>query len=329
MRIAVIGAGIAGISCASELQQAGYEVVLFDKARSVGGRMTSKRTLHGYMDFGAQYFTARDPLFQQQVARWQQQGVVSRWLAPIYQYQQHNLIASPDEQQRFIGVPAMHSPLKWQAKRLQNYISCRIVALQPAANLWHLVSEQGESYGPFEHVVIAIPPVQAASLLPPANKIPLPETLLQPCWAVTLVLARASGHPAGGIFIKDKDSNLSWVSRHNSKPGRAQAESWLLHFSPAFSALHLEQDIVFWRETAEQALAKLLTQPIQVVDVVAHRWLYAQINDKAAAGVIEGAIGQGLWLAGDWTRGGRVENAWLSGYDIAIKIRENRSGQHE
>ena len=35
--IAIIGAGISGLSCASQLQQAGINVTLFDKSRGPGG----------------------------------------------------------------------------------------------------------------------------------------------------------------------------------------------------------------------------------------------------------------------------------------------------
>ena len=38
MSIAIIGAGMAGISCARALREAGREVVLFDKGRAAGGR---------------------------------------------------------------------------------------------------------------------------------------------------------------------------------------------------------------------------------------------------------------------------------------------------
>lgn len=320
MKVAVIGAGIAGISCASELQQAGCDVMLFDKARGPGGRMTSKRTAYGYMDFGAQYFTARHPLFQQQVAKWQQQGVVSRWLAPIYQYQQDQLTASSDEQQRYIGVPAMHSPLKWQAQHISSELDCRITALQPQAEGWQLLSEQGQVYGPYQQVVLTMPPAQVAALLPTEHNISLPEALLQPSWAVTLILAEPTGHAAGGIFIKAKHSPLSWISRHNSKPGRAQAESWLLHFNPSYSAANLQQTAEFWQQQATQHLTEILAQPIQVAEVICHRWLYAQINAADIASLVNDHPVTGVWLAGDWTRGGRVENAWLSGFDVATKI---------
>lgn len=54
-KIAVIGAGIAGLTCAYELQKAGHEVVVFEKGDQVGGRMSS-RTMNNYIfDLGADH----------------------------------------------------------------------------------------------------------------------------------------------------------------------------------------------------------------------------------------------------------------------------------
>ncbi len=54
-RIAVIGAGIAGLTCAYELQKAGFSVVVYEKNSYVGGRMSS-RTKDGFIfDFGADH----------------------------------------------------------------------------------------------------------------------------------------------------------------------------------------------------------------------------------------------------------------------------------
>ena len=70
MTIAIIGAGIAGAACAQELVRLGKQVVVFDKGRAAGGRMSSKRTATGYLDLGAQYFTARSQAFNQQCQQW-------------------------------------------------------------------------------------------------------------------------------------------------------------------------------------------------------------------------------------------------------------------
>ena len=39
MRIAIIGAGMAGLSCGQRLAEGGHEVELFDKGRGAGGRV--------------------------------------------------------------------------------------------------------------------------------------------------------------------------------------------------------------------------------------------------------------------------------------------------
>ena len=68
MKTAIIGAGMAGLSCARALIAAGQNVDLFDKGRGPGGRMSTRRmeTPIGEIrwDHGAQFFTARDDRFR-------------------------------------------------------------------------------------------------------------------------------------------------------------------------------------------------------------------------------------------------------------------------
>ena len=83
MRYAIVGAGMAGLACAEALKQAGHSVVLFDKGRGAGGRMSTRRlpTSLGEVaiDHGAQYFTARDPAFKNLVSTWRDQGIAVPW----------------------------------------------------------------------------------------------------------------------------------------------------------------------------------------------------------------------------------------------------------
>ena len=44
---AIIGAGIAGITCARTLAQAGHQVTVFEKSRGPGGRMSTRTTPFG------------------------------------------------------------------------------------------------------------------------------------------------------------------------------------------------------------------------------------------------------------------------------------------
>ena len=52
---AIIGAGMAGLACATRLAAAGCAVRLFDKGRRPGGRMASKSLSAGGHDFAFEY----------------------------------------------------------------------------------------------------------------------------------------------------------------------------------------------------------------------------------------------------------------------------------
>ena len=54
-KIAVIGAGISGLTCGYELQKAGFEVTVFEADDHVGGRMWSREIDTFNFDIGADH----------------------------------------------------------------------------------------------------------------------------------------------------------------------------------------------------------------------------------------------------------------------------------
>ena len=60
-RVAVVGAGIAGLSAAYELRQAGVEVVVFEAADRPGGKLQTRQFVGMDLDEGADSFLARVP----------------------------------------------------------------------------------------------------------------------------------------------------------------------------------------------------------------------------------------------------------------------------
>lgn len=68
--VGIIGAGIAGLSYATKLQKAGYNVALFKKSHGVSGRLSTPSNVTWQWDLGAQYFTTRDPIFTAEVECW-------------------------------------------------------------------------------------------------------------------------------------------------------------------------------------------------------------------------------------------------------------------
>src|SRR5262245_30449982 len=83
LSIAVIGGGMAGLSCARALTDHRFTVKVFDEGREPGGRIAT-RWIAGYQfDDGAQYFTARDPRFQREVDAWLACGVAAEWTGRV------------------------------------------------------------------------------------------------------------------------------------------------------------------------------------------------------------------------------------------------------
>ena len=74
--IVIVGAGLTGIMAARTLTDKGYEVLLIDKGKSVGGRMATRRIGGGKVDHGAQFFTVRTERFQSEVDQWLSQGFI-------------------------------------------------------------------------------------------------------------------------------------------------------------------------------------------------------------------------------------------------------------
>ena len=120
--IAVIGAGLAGLSCAQALLQAGHTVHVFDKSRGPSGRMSTRRAEDQsgpwQCDHGAQYFTARDAAFRSEVARWQRAGVAAPWGARLASFDGTGWTTPHTPLERFVGTPRMTSPAAWLVQGL-------------------------------------------------------------------------------------------------------------------------------------------------------------------------------------------------------------------
>ncbi len=317
-RVAIIGAGLCGAAAAVKLAQAGYQVAVFDKGRSAGGRMSSKRTESGYLDMGAQYFTARNADFQRQVQLWLDAGCVEEWPCSAAVLTSDgvsaSLQASPDQQQRYIGVPSMQSPVKSLLVDVPLTTDCRIVRLHGEKGNWSLFSEADECFSDFDSIVLTIPPVQAEQLLVQSDMADLfvaPHSLLEPCWAVAV-------HAPGAVrsdAIFCEHPKLRFVSHQGHKAGRQSC--YILHFNTAFTRDHLEEPKGFWFNEARKILLDELGLNVDIEPLVAHRWLYASQNDQLTPPGLIASPDQHLWIGGDWSYGGRVENAYLSGVDLA------------
>ena len=257
--IAIIGTGIAGLSAARALRDAGHVVQLFDKSRGSGGRMSSKRSDAGSLDMGAQYFTARDRRFVNEVQRWQTNGWAEQWKPQLYNFKSGQLTQSPDEQIRWVGTPRMSAITRALLDDLPVEFGCRITEVFQGKQHWNLLDADGENHGPFSHVIIATPAPQATALLAAAPKLASAAAgvKMDPTWAIALAFDKPLDTPMEGCFVQD--SPLDWLARNRSKPGRdTTLDTWVLHATSAWSKAHLDLPKEAVIEHLHGAFAELL-----------------------------------------------------------------------
>ncbi|MFO2462357.1 FAD-dependent oxidoreductase [Pseudomonas sp. 15FMM2] len=321
--IAIIGTGIAGLSAARALKDAGHVIQLFDKSRGSGGRMSSKSSAAGALDLGAQYFTARDRRFVAEVQRWQANGWAEQWTPQLYNSRSGQLSPSPDEQIRWVGTPRMSAITRALLDDLPVEFGCRITEVFQGKQHWNLLDADGGSHGPFSHVIIATPAHQATALLAAAPKLASTAAgvKMDPTWAIALAFDAPLDTPMEGCFVQD--SPLDWLARNRSKPGRdAPLDTWVLHATSAWSKEHLDLSKEAVIELLYGAFAELLHCPMPAPSFsLAHRWLYARPATSHEWGALADAD-LGLYVCGDWCLSGRVEGAWLSGQEVARRLIE-------
>ena len=306
MKVAIIGAGITGLSCALRLQQDGCTVTLFDKGRGAGGRMATRRieTPGGTIafDHGAQYLTMRDPDFVAAMQGWAAAGVVARWPA-----------AGTDA---WVGTPGMNAIVGHLAAQADVRWNTQVTGLRRTTAGWQV--DPGEA-DLFDSVVAAIPAEQAAVLLEPhdaAMARVAADSRSEPCW--TAMFAFETPLAISDDVLKDRGI-IGWAARNSAKPGRDGPEAWVVQATPDWSRDHLEDAAETVVDQLQAALAAQCADALPVPIVrVGHRWRYA----RAAAGE-SGCLwnaGEGIGAAGDWLLAPRIESGWLSGRRLAEQM---------
>lgn len=321
-RVAILGAGIAGLAAARRLADEGVEVTIYDKGRGPGGRTSVRRAERWQFDHGAQYFTVREPEFDRAVEGWIDRGVVDEWTGRIVAIGDGGTREPTGSRRRLVGVPGMNAVAQHLARELDIETGRPVSGLYRSPRGWQVVRDDEEA-GFFDAVLVTLPPAQAVPFLKSAPDLAqrARRVRMRPCWAVMASFAGRIEAGFDGAFVNA--GPLSWVARDSSKPGRPEAECWVLHAGPEWSLEHLEDEIVdVERQLLEAFAAAIGLERLPVPrHLDAMRWRFAIPDDPLPArSYLDPQAGIGI--AGDWCGGPRIEGAWLSGNEIARRLLE-------
>jgi predicted NAD/FAD-dependent oxidoreductase len=307
-RIAIVGAGIAGLAAARSLSARGHTVTVFERSRFPGGRIATRsigalelpRGLSGEVafDHGAQYFTVRDDRFSELAAEWERDKVIAKWTGRIVSFDGEGWEDVDQSTKRYVGTPGMSAIAEWMARGLDVRYGHKVESIDP------LRTE-------FDRIIVALPAPQAAAI-----GVEVPAVTMRACWTVMAAFEGRVAARFDAAFVNG--SPLSWIARNSSKPKRNwKIDTWVIHASPAWSDAHLDDrpdDVgAFLMEAFEDLIPAGLPKAFYAT---VHRWKYATADPPLAVGAIADDESN-VVLCGDWCAGSRIEDAFLSGLKSA------------
>ena len=316
----MIGAGIAGLTCARYLKDHGFHPIVFEKSRGLGGRLAARRAGDGVtFDHGAQYVTARSPPFQRLVEEAIKAGAAGYWRPRTGDP------AAGEPDGWVVGTPAMNALIKPLARGLVVRLATEVTGIARDGDGWRVDTAAGTEADPFPLVICTAPAPQARALLAgePGIADALARVSIAPCWALMLTFAAPLAVPFD--VWRSASHNLAWIARNSSKPARGRSKDcWVVHAGSGWSQRHLELGRDRIAETMIAMLPSTLgTRLPELEHASAHRWRYA----LAAAPLGRPYLcsdDRTLFVGGDWCLGPRVEYAFDSGQVIARTLVRTR-----
>jgi renalase len=307
--IAVIGGGVAGVSCAHALQAAGAEVRLFERGPALGGRCATRLWQGHLLDLGVQYFTAQSGEFKKEL---------------LTRLRQFRPIISPILDQNDKLVVSSAGPRFYVLQG--NHYLAHVLAHGVNVELNREVEELGFRGreieclgGKFRAVVCAMPGPQAARLL----GLDPPPVEYEPCVTAMLEYGPDDKEPGRHCYARvlPEDSPVIAASFcENHKAGRiiGSKSVFVVQASSAFSVANADQP-------PENYLALLIDEHERLWHLPAglcrarsiHVWRYGR---PKAATRYEPACPPGAFFCGDSRSESTVEDVWLDGRRTAQDV---------
>lgn len=319
--VLIIGAGISGIMAARKLEAQGYSVTVFDKGRSVGGRLATRRVGPGLADHGAQFFTVREPAFQDMVNEWMKQDLVYEWSKG---FSDGSLMeVTFDGHPRYAVHGGLNALAKYLAQDLKNVrTDMQIFTATCDETGWILQNQEGDLF--LGKALIMTPPVpqtlkilsEGATLLNEAQESILREIDYAPCLTgLFWVEGRVTLPPPGAV--QRKNSNISWIGDNQAKGISPKATIITVQANETYSGQ-------MWNSPDDRIMNALRTdlqlyihKDAKIKEEQLKRWRYSRplSNYPERCMIVDNVVP--LILAGDAFGGPRVEGAVLSGLAAA------------
>jgi predicted NAD/FAD-dependent oxidoreductase len=305
--VAIIGAGLSGLSCAQSLRAAGINVRVFESGPVVGGRCATRLWQGHLVDTGIQYFTAQSTEFKRELlTRIRQFRPI---ISPILD--QDNKVVVNSTGPRFYVLQGNNYFAHVLSQGLDIRLNTRVETVSFNSDGVECLGE------PFSAVVSAIPGPLAARLLNLARA----PVEYDPC-IVALLEYSDNNHSRECYGRVQPESGEPLVSSHceNNKVGRIIGDKtvFVAQASPAFSREHAKAPPESYLPKLISAHEKMWKLPAgQCTASSVQCWLHARPQEGNRHRV---DLPHGAFICGDSRTDSSVEQVWMDGRKAAGEV---------
>ena len=305
--VAVIGAGLSGLSCAQALRAAGVTVRVLESASTVGGRCATRLWQGHLVDTGIQYFTARTTEFKRELLTRHRQ--FRPIISPILD--KENKVVPPQAGSRFYILQGNN----YFAQVLAQGLDLR---LNTPVETVHFTSSGVECHDEkYRAVVSSLPGPLTAGIF----GLPKASAEYEPC-IVALLEYSGKDHSRecyGRIQPEGSEPVLA-SNCENNKVGRVIGDKtvFIVQASPKFSREHADAPPESYLPKLARAHEKMWHIPAgQCTASFSQCWLHARPIESKKHPV---DLPRGAFICGDSRTDSTVEEVWLDGRKAAREV---------
>ncbi len=337
-RIVIVGAGIAGLTCARVLHERGIEVRVLERSRGVGGRCATRRVDGEPVDHGLPFLHGRDPEFLRLLRDVDGATVIPDWprvrlgqgapCQPAAFGGGHTVLAFREGVSRLPKHLArgLHVSLGAEVTRL------RLTGPEDAPGPLELVLASGELLES-DAVVLTMPVPHALGLLrtldpipePVARRVPTLELVRSvPTLTVIATYPRGIAAPSWEAQLPESSRVIHALLVDSSKRSPSAGVTLVIHARADYSRSRLDTPEGVWMPQVLEEAARLAGEwVLRPVAAQGHAWHHAMVlGTSELSAPLSINLGTAfLGLCGDAfdDRGG-VEGAWHSARAMAARV---------
>jgi len=342
-RIAIVGAGVSGLTTAYALRTLPIDVTVFEKSRGFGGRAATRGRYGCRYDHGANYFTPPSSRVEQLVtAHLPSDGLVDIG-RDVWTFDETGALSRPGTEDADEPKWTYRDGISRLGKLLARYshadiqTKTRIGRLEYRDQHWAVRSQDGRAFAPFEAVVLTPPAPQTAAILSESNgggaridrvQRAVGEVDYAPQFSFVFAFDRLVSRPGNFYALRATEETthpLQWIGFEHDKPGHVKTghSMVVVQTAPEWTVSRVDREpdafVPEVKEWAEDVLVSDLRRP-EWYDV--QRWRYSYPTSALEGEMVSAGAELGLILAGDYVSGvGRVGRAIETGFSAAQQIR--------